>query len=82
MPDKRIRVLLAKPGLDGHDRGAPVASAKRRSHDNLRSVPAIDDDLAASFEIERQSAATFRWSRELKSRVRPSALIRIAGKRR
>ena len=24
MPDKRIRVLIAKPGLDGHDRGAKV----------------------------------------------------------
>src|SRR5438309_11337288 len=24
MPDKRIRVLLAKPGLDGHDRGAKI----------------------------------------------------------
>ena len=22
MADKRIRVLVAKPGLDGHDRGA------------------------------------------------------------
>ena len=24
MADKRIRVLVAKPGLDGHDRGAKV----------------------------------------------------------
>ena len=24
MPDRRIRVLIAKPGLDGHDRGAKV----------------------------------------------------------
>ena len=24
MPEKRIRVLIAKPGLDGHDRGAKV----------------------------------------------------------
>ena len=24
MPSKRIRVLIAKPGLDGHDRGAHV----------------------------------------------------------
>jgi methylmalonyl-CoA mutase C-terminal domain/subunit len=28
MPDKKIRVLIAKPGLDGHDRGAKmIASA-------------------------------------------------------
>jgi methylmalonyl-CoA mutase, C-terminal domain len=24
MPDRKIRVLIAKPGLDGHDRGAKV----------------------------------------------------------
>ena len=24
MPEKRIRVLIAKPGLDGHDRGAKI----------------------------------------------------------
>ena len=24
MPSKRIRVLIAKPGLDGHDRGAKI----------------------------------------------------------
>ena len=24
MPSKKIRVLIAKPGLDGHDRGANV----------------------------------------------------------
>ena len=26
MPSKKIRVLLAKPGLDGHDRGANVVA--------------------------------------------------------
>lgn len=26
MPDKRIKVLIAKPGLDGHDRGAYVVA--------------------------------------------------------
>jgi methylmalonyl-CoA mutase C-terminal domain/subunit len=24
MPEKKIRILVAKPGLDGHDRGAKV----------------------------------------------------------
>ncbi|MEQ1473974.1 MAG: methylmalonyl-CoA mutase, partial [Candidatus Acidiferrum sp.] len=24
MPTKKIRVLIAKPGLDGHDRGAKI----------------------------------------------------------
>ena len=28
--DKRIRVLVAKPGLDGHDRGAKVVARALR----------------------------------------------------
>ncbi len=27
MPERKIRVLVAKPGLDGHDRGAKVVAA-------------------------------------------------------
>jgi methylmalonyl-CoA mutase C-terminal domain/subunit len=30
MPDRPIRVLVAKPGLDGHDRGAKVVAASLR----------------------------------------------------
>src|ERR1700749_3416050 len=30
MPAKKIRVLIAKPGLDGHDRGAKVVAAALR----------------------------------------------------
>jgi methylmalonyl-CoA mutase, C-terminal domain len=30
MQEKRIRVLIAKPGLDGHDRGAKVVSLALR----------------------------------------------------
>ncbi|MFY9572588.1 MAG: cobalamin B12-binding domain-containing protein [Blastocatellia bacterium] len=30
MPDERIRVLLAKPGLDGHDRGVKVIARALR----------------------------------------------------
>ncbi|HUZ77238.1 MAG TPA: cobalamin B12-binding domain-containing protein [Chloroflexota bacterium] len=29
-PDRRIRVLIAKPGLDGHDRGAKVVALALR----------------------------------------------------
>jgi methylmalonyl-CoA mutase C-terminal domain/subunit len=29
-PEERIRVLIAKPGLDGHDRGAKVVAAALR----------------------------------------------------
>ncbi|CAN5214902.1 cobalamin B12-binding domain-containing protein [soil metagenome] len=30
MPERKIRVLVAKPGLDGHDRGAKVMAAALR----------------------------------------------------
>ena len=30
MTDKKIRVLIAKPGLDGHDRGAKVIARALR----------------------------------------------------
>ena len=26
MPERKVRVLIAKPGLDGHDRGAKVVA--------------------------------------------------------
>ena len=32
MPDRKIRVLIAKPGLDGHDRGAKTVAAVLRDH--------------------------------------------------
>jgi methylmalonyl-CoA mutase C-terminal domain/subunit len=30
MPERRIRVLVAKPGLDGHDRGAKIVARALR----------------------------------------------------
>ena len=30
MPDKKIRVVIAKPGLDGHDRGAKIIARALR----------------------------------------------------
>lgn len=32
MPDRKIRVLIAKPGLDGHDRGAKIVASVLRDH--------------------------------------------------
>src|SRR5579884_2684877 len=45
MADKKIRVLLAKPGLDGHDRGAKVIARALRDagvevvYTGLRQTP-------------------------------------------
>ena len=32
MPERKIRVLVGKPGLDGHDRGAKTIAAVLRDH--------------------------------------------------
>ena len=57
MPDKKIRVLVAKPGLDGHDRGAKVVCRSLRDagfeviYTGLRRTPeeiasaAIQEDV-------------------------------------
>jgi methylmalonyl-CoA mutase C-terminal domain/subunit len=57
MTDKKIRVLVAKPGLDGHDRGAKVISRALRDagfeviYTGLRRTPeeivnaAIQEDV-------------------------------------
>jgi len=59
VPDKRIRVLMAKPGLDGHDRGVKVISRALRDagfeviYTGLRQTPeqianaAIEEDVQA-----------------------------------
>lgn len=59
MPDRRIRVLVAKPGLDGHDRGAKIVARALRDagmeviYTGLRQTPeqiasaAIQEDVDA-----------------------------------
>src|SRR6267154_3665786 len=59
MTDKRIRVLIAKPGLDGHDRGAKIIARALRDagmeviYTGLRQTPeqivaaAVQEDVDA-----------------------------------
>lgn len=59
MPEKPIRVLVAKPGLDGHDRGAKIIARALRDagmeviYTGLRQTPeqivraAVDEDVDA-----------------------------------
>lgn len=55
MPDKKIRVLIAKPGLDGHDRGAKIVARALRDagmeviYTGLRQTPEM---IAAAAEQE------------------------------
>jgi methylmalonyl-CoA mutase, C-terminal domain len=54
MSDKKIRVLIAKPGLDGHDRGAKVIARALRDagmeviYTGLRQTP--DQIVAAAIQ--------------------------------
>ncbi len=58
MPEKKIRVLIAKPGLDGHDRGAKIiASALRDAgmeviYTGLRQTPEMIASAAAQEDVD------------------------------
>jgi len=59
MPERKIRILIAKPGLDGHDRGAKIVARALRDagfeviYTGLRQTPeqvaaaAIQEDVDA-----------------------------------
>src|SRR6516165_7539015 len=58
MPEKKIRVLIAKPGLDGHDRGAKVIARALRDagmeviYTGLRQTPEMIATAAAQEDVD------------------------------
>jgi len=58
MTDKRIRVLVAKPGLDGHDRGAKVVARALRDagmeviYTGLRQTPDMIIEAAIQEDVD------------------------------
>ena len=58
MPDKKIRVLIAKPGLDGHDRGAKVVVRALRDagmeviYTGLRQTPEMIAEAALQEDVD------------------------------
>ena len=58
MPNKRIRVLIAKPGLDGHDRGAKIIARAMRDagmeviYTGLRQTPEMIASAAAQEDVD------------------------------
>jgi len=56
--EKRIRVLLAKPGLDGHDRGIKVIAAALRDagmeviYTGLRQTPEMIAEAAVQEDVD------------------------------
>jgi methylmalonyl-CoA mutase C-terminal domain/subunit len=58
MPDRKIRVLVAKPGLDGHDRGAKVIARALRDagmeviYTGLRHTPEMIAAAALQEDVD------------------------------
>jgi methylmalonyl-CoA mutase C-terminal domain/subunit len=58
MPDRPIKVLIAKPGLDGHDRGAKVLARGLRDegfevvYTGLRQTPEMVATAALQEDVE------------------------------
>ena len=58
MNKKRIRVLLAKPGLDGHDRGAKVVARALRDagmeviYTGIRQTPEMIVEAAIQEDVD------------------------------
>ena len=58
MPDPKIRVLVAKPGLDGHDRGAKVIARALRDagmeviYTGLRQTPEMIASAAVQEDVD------------------------------
>lgn len=58
MSERKIRVLVCKPGLDGHDRGAKVVASALRDagmevvYTGLRQTPAMIVDSALQEDVD------------------------------
>jgi methylmalonyl-CoA mutase C-terminal domain/subunit len=58
MADRKIRVLIAKPGLDGHDRGAKVIARALRDagmeviYTGLRQTPEMVAEAALQEDVD------------------------------
>src|SRR5574341_104805 len=58
MTDRKIRVLVAKPGLDGHDRGAKVVARALRDagmeviYTGLRQTPEMVAEAALQEDVD------------------------------
>ena len=58
MSERKIRVLVAKPGLDGHDRGAKVIARALRDagmeviYTGIRQTPAMIAEAALQEDVE------------------------------
>ena len=80
MPEKRIRVLIAKPGLDGHDRGAKIIARALRDagmeviYTGLRQTPEMIASAAVQEDVDViRTVDPFRGAQHTRSAIAGSA---------
>ena len=85
MPDKKIRVLIAKPGLDGHDRGVKVIAQLLRDagmeviytglHQTVEQIveTAVQEDVNV-IGLSILSGAHFPITEKLMKRLKDAAM--------
>jgi methylmalonyl-CoA mutase C-terminal domain/subunit len=88
MPEKKIRIMVAKPGLDGHDRGAKVMAHALRDagmeviysglHQTVPSIVkmAIEEDVDV-IGLSIMSGAHIPIARKLMELIRKEALDNV-----
>jgi len=88
MPEKKIRILIAKPGLDGHDRGAKVMAHALRDagieviysglHQSVPSIVkmAIEEDVDV-IGLSIMSGAHVPIAKKLMELIRKEGLDKV-----
>ena len=94
MPERKIRVLVAKPGLDGHDRGAKIIARALRDagmeviYTGLRQTPEMIASAALQEDVDviglsilsgAHNAIVPRLMQLLKERQMSDVLVVIGG---
>lgn len=94
MPEHKIRVLIAKPGLDGHDRGAKIIARALRDagmeviYTGLRQTPEMIANAALQEDVDAVGLSILsgahntlvpRVLEQLKAAGMPDVLIFLGG---
>ena len=94
MPERKIRVLIAKPGLDGHDRGAKIIARALRDagmeviYTGLRQTPDMIANAALQEDVDAVGLSILSGAhntlvpnvlKQLKSAGKPEVLVFLGG---
>ena len=80
MGEKKIRILMAKPGLDGHDRGIKVVSRALRDagmeviYTGLHQTPEQIVEAAMQEDVRREGKGEIVWSESVAKAIGKKAV--------